>query len=136
MLRVKSLYRPLHLKKLYRDIDEEKILSSLYIYNKGSLETVISKIINEAVLGHMSLNIDSTIMQMFSINEYLSQLFMINLEGLMYNYMVHYLEERGVIEVKEEVEEKIEIISKQVGIKTELQHLIMKLDGLCDDMSS
>lgn len=67
MLKVNMLYRPFHVKKTYKDISEDKILSVLYMYKSESLEVIISRIINQAVLGHMNLCIDSTIMQMLAL---------------------------------------------------------------------
>lgn len=135
MLKVKMLYRPFHLKKSYEDINEEKILSKVYLYQKGTLEEAISWIINEAVLNHMNLNIDSTIMQMHALNEHLSQLFMMNLDILIFNYLIYNIEYRKIEEVEEEVFDKIQDIASKVSMKTDLEELNLKLDVLCQTTS-
>lgn len=130
MLKVNMLYRPFHMKKTYKDIREEKILSELYTYKSESLEVIISRIINEAVLGHMNLYIDSTIMQMLALNDYLTHLFMSNLEVLIFNYAINYLVDNGVEEIDEKTQEKLEILSKQVDMKTDFAELNIKLKQL------
>ena len=135
MPKISMLYHTFQMKKTYEDIHEEKILSSLYSYKTGTLDVVVSRIINIAVLEHMNLSIDSTIMQMSALNEYLSQLFMSNFEVLMYNYALHYLEDKGIEEIEEEMVEKLERLSKQIDIKTELEGIILKLDTLCGVIS-
>lgn len=131
MLKVGMLYRPFYLKKSYEDINEEKILSSLYAYKTGTVEMVISRLINEAVLNHMNLCIDSTIMQMLALNEYLSRLFITNFEPLIFNYFIHYLEYKQVEEIEEKVAWKIEELAKTVDMKTELSAIILKLEEIC-----
>lgn len=135
MLKVKMLYHPFHLKKSYEDINEEKILSSVYLYKKGTLEEAISRIINEAVLNHMNLNIDSTIMQMHALNEHLSQLFMNNLDIIIFNYLIYNIEYRCIEEVEEEVFTKIQDIASKVSMKTDLDDLNLRLDELCQNLS-
>lgn len=132
MLNVRKLYRPFHLKKSYRDIQEEKILTSLYPYKTGTLEMAISRIINEAVMGHMNLNIDSTIMQMLSLNEYLSELFMTNLKTLVFNYLIYHMEYRGIEEIEEVRLDHIEALANQVEMKTDLLELGIKLEALLE----
>lgn len=131
MLKVSMLYRPFHMRKTYKGINEEKILSALYEYRADSLEVAVSRIINAAVLEHMSLYIDSTIMQMLALNDYLTHLFMSNLEVLMFNYATCYIEDQGIEEIEEVVAEKLEVISKQADMKTDLAELLIKLDELC-----
>ena len=75
MKETQLLYKKFHTREKYKDIDEIKILTALYQYSVDSLEAVVSRIINEAVLGHMNLNLDSTIMQMLALNDYLISLF-------------------------------------------------------------
>jgi len=120
------------MKQQYADINDTKILEKLYAMNEGKVEEVISKIINQAVLDHMNLNIDSTIMQMFSLNDYLGSLFMNNFMCLVYNYCVHYLEAKGVKEIEEVNEEKLCELSKSVNMKTELGDLNILLEKLCE----
>lgn len=130
MLKVNMLYRPFHMKKQYADINEENILGKIYAVHTGTVEEVISKIINEAVLAHMNLNIDSTIMQMLALNDYLTKLFMNNFNILIYNYCIYYLESKGIHEIEEEKEEKISEIQKAVNMKTELSDLNILLEKL------
>lgn len=130
MLKVNMLYRPFHMKKQYADINEENILGKIYAIHTGTVEEVISKIINEAVLAHMNLNIDSTIMQMLALNDYLTKLFMNNFNILIYNYCIYYLESKGIHEIEEEKEEKISEIQKAVNMKTELSDLNILLEKL------
>ena len=130
MLKVNMLYCPYHMKKQYADINEEKILGKIYAAHAGTVEEVISKIINEAVLAHMNLNIDSTIMQMLALNDYLTKLFMNNFNILIYNYCIYYLESKGIHEIEEEKEEKIGEIQKAVNMKTELSDLNILLEKL------
>ena len=135
MLKVNMLYRPFRMKKTYENIREEKILSALYSYKSESLEVIVSRIINQAVLEHMNLYIDSTIMQMLALNDYLTHLFISNLETLMFNYAIQYLVEHDIEEIDEATKEKLEILSKQVDMKTDLAELIMKLDELNEKIS-
>lgn len=132
MLKVSMLYRPYHIKQQFTDINEVKILEKVYLVSQGTVEEVISKIINQAVLDHMNLNIDSTIMQMLALNDYLSSLFMNNFMNLTYNYCVHYLESKGVEEIEEVKEEKLGALSKTVNMKTELGDLNILLEKLCE----
>ncbi len=126
------LYRPYHMKQQFTDINEVRILEKVYLMNQGTVEEVISKIINQAVLDHMNLNIDSTIMQMLALNDYLSSLFMNNFKNLIYNYCVHYLESKGTKEIEEVEEEKLCELSKTVNMKTELGDLNILLEKLCE----
>lgn len=135
MHKVNMLYRPFHMKRTYKDIREEKILAALYSYKSESLEVVISRIINQAVLEHMSLCIDSTIMQMLALNDYLTHLFISNLEGLIFNYAINYLVENDIEEIDEKTKEKLEILSKQVDMKTDLLELNIKLEELYKNIS-
>ena len=135
MLKVNMLYRPFRMKKTYANIREEKILSALYDYKSDSLEVIVSRIINQAVLEHMNLYIDSTIMQMLALNDYLTHLFISNLETLMFNYAIQYLVEHDIEEIDETTKEKLEMLSKQVDMKTDLAELIMKLDELNERIS-
>lgn len=135
MLKVNMLYRPFRMKKTYKDIREDKILSALYMYKSERLEVIISRIINQAVLGHMNLCIDSTIMQMLALNDYLTHLFMSNLEALIFNYAINYLVDNGVEEIDEKTQEKLEILSKQVDMKTDFTELNIKLEELCKNIS-
>lgn len=135
MLKVNMLYRPFHVKKTYKDISEEKILSALYMYKSESLEVIISRIINQAVLGHMNLCLDSTIMQMLSLNDYLTHLFMSNLEALIFNYTINYLVDNGIEEIDEKTREKLEILSKQVDMKTDFTELNIRLEELYKNIS-
>ena len=134
MLKVKKLYRPFQLSKSYEDINEEQILSSLYAYQAGTIEMVISRIINDAVLNHMHLCIDSTIMQILALNEYLSELFMMNLESLMFNYLIYALEYQGVEEIEEETVTKVMALAQSVTMKTELHHLLNQLEQLIKEI--
>lgn len=135
MVKVNMLYRPFHMKKTYKDIKEDKILSALYMYKSESLEVIVSRIINQAVLGHMNLCIDSTIMQMLALNDYLTHLFMSNIEALIFNYAINYLVDNGVEEIDEKTQEKLEILSKQVDMKTDFTELNIKLEELYKNIS-
>lgn len=130
MLKIRRLYRPFHLSQSYEDINEEKILSGLYAYQKGTIEMIVSRLINEAVLSHMHLCIDSTIMQMLALNEHLSKLFMTNLEPLIFNYLIHELEFKGIKEIDEKQEKQIEELAKVSHMKTELESLLDQLEGI------
>lgn len=130
MLKISKLYRPFHLSGSYKDIQEERILTSLYAYHIGHLDVVISRLINDAVLNHMNLYIDSTIMQMHALNEYLVSLFKINLEALLFNYCIHYLEESSINELDESVVKEIEHIVEGATIKTDLDEIIQKVEAL------
>ena len=131
MLQTSKLYRPFHLKKQYTNMNEETILTSLYVYKEGTLESIISKIINKSVLDHMDLNIDSTIMQVLALNEYLSELFMQNFNILIYNYCVYYFESNGIKELDEMVRERMNELPRAVNMKTELGDLNILLNKLC-----
>ena len=124
------LYKKFHTREKYKDIDEIRILTDLYQYSVDSVEVVVSRIINEAVLGHMNLNLDSTIMQMLALNDYLSSLFLRNFEALMYNYLLSQLENKGIQEIDDLLENKISELAKQVDMKTNLDELLMQLDEL------
>lgn len=131
MKETQLLYKKFHTREKYKDIDEIKILTALYQYSVDSLEAVVSRIINEAVLGHMNLNLDSTIMQMLALNDYLSSLFIRNFEALIYNYLINYLEKQGIEEIDETLEEKLDELVKSVDMKTNLEELLAALDELC-----
>ena len=131
MKETQLLYKKFHTREKYKDIDETKILTALYQYSVDSLEAVVSRIINEAVLGHMNLNLDSTIMQMLALNDYLSSLFIRNFEALIYNYLINYLEKQGIEEIDETLEEKLDELVKSVDMKTNLEELLAALDELC-----
>lgn len=131
MKETQLLYKKFHTREKYKDIDEIKILTALYQYSVDSLEAVVSRIINEAVLGHMNLNLDSTIMQMLALNDYLSSLFIRNFEALIYNYLINYLEKQGIEEIDETLEEKLYELVKSVDMKTNLEDLLAALDELC-----
>ncbi len=130
MQKLSALYRPFNLKKNYEDIDEEKILSSLYEYKAGTIDQVVSHLINDAVLKHMHLYIDSTIMQVVALNEYLSSLFINNLEALMFNYFLYYLETMPIEKIEEEKITKLEQLAQSVEMKTSLEKVILQLDQL------
>lgn len=130
MLKISELYCSYYIKQNYTNIDEAKILTRLYEVIKGTVEKNISKIINQAVLDHMTLDISSTIMQMLELNNYLSQLFIRNFKALIYNYCLHYLQQKGINEISEEEEEKIREISKTITMKTELADLTCLLDKI------
>lgn len=131
MQKISTLYRPLHLKKNYKDINEEQILSNLYTYKNGAIEKVVSRLINEAVLQHMHLYIDSTITQVVALNEYLCSLFMNNLETLMLNYFLYYLETMQMEEIDEETITQLEQLAQSVEMTALLEDLILELDELC-----
>lgn len=131
MLKLRSLYRSFYLKKSYGDIDEEKILSSLYTYKTGTIEEVMSRLINEAVLKHMDLTIDSTIMQLVALNQYLSRLFLDNLELLIFNYFMAYLEDKKIEEINETIVSELEHLAKSVDMKISLEELILELERIC-----
>ncbi|MBP3888534.1 MAG: hypothetical protein J6F30_12985 [Cellulosilyticum sp.] len=131
MQKISTLYRPFHLKKSYKDINEEQILSSLYTYKNGTVEEVVSRLINEAVLQHMHLYIDSTITQVVALNEYLCSLFMNNLETLMLNYFLYYLETMPMEEIDEETITKLEQLAQSVEMTAPLEELTLKIDELC-----
>ena len=130
MLKTNMLYHPFRLEHKYKGIQEEKILTSLYAYQKGTLEVIISKLINCAVIEHMNLNIDSTIMQMHALTEYLVRLFTMNMECLVFNYCIHYLEANNIKQVDEEKAEEIEKMVKGVNKKTNLEILGKKLEEI------
>jgi len=123
------------MKKTYENIEEEKILSALYTYKSERLEVIVSRIINQAVLEHMNLYIDSTIMQMLALNDYLTHLFISNIEALIFNYAINYLVDHNIEEIDEITKEKLEILSKQVDMKTDLAELITKLEELYENIS-
>ncbi len=124
MKRVAELYLPLVTKNEFKDIDEEKILSKVWQEREGSLESVISRIINDTVLEHMRLEIDSTIMQMLFLNDYLINVFTKNFGVLVNNYIVYYLESEQITEIEEELVELLQKLVKKVDIKWTLEGLI------------
>ncbi len=130
-MKLERLYRDFHTKNKYADLNEMKILTSLYSNVTDTLEVAVSRIINEAVLSHMNLNIDSTIMQMLALNEYLSSMFLRNFEALIYNYLIHYLNEQGIEEIGEQQEKLINVLAKKVDMKTNLEELIVELKQIC-----
>ncbi|PHV70932.1 hypothetical protein CS063_07890 [Sporanaerobium hydrogeniformans] len=122
-----ELYLPLVTKNELKDINEEQILSKLWQEKEGSLEAVISRIINEAVLEYMRLDIDSTIMQMLFLNDYLIGIFMRNFEVLITNYMIHYLEDKKVKELEEDKVKELYEFAKKVDIKLTLEDLTQEI---------
>ena len=134
MLKVNSLYRPFRMKETYKGIKEEAILSALYQYQSESLEVIVSRIIHQAVLDHMNLSIDSTLMQMLALNDYLTHLFISNLEALIFNYGLKYLETEGVEEIDEYVKQQLEALSKQVHMKTDFSDLNLELEAFYKKM--
>ena len=132
MLKTDMLYRPFYLEHNYKGIQEEKIFTSLYAYQKGTLQVIISKLINRAVIEHMNLNIDSTIMQMHTLTQYLVRLFTMNIECLVFNYCIHYLEASNIKEVNEEKAEEIEKMVKGVNKETDLEILGKKLEEIME----
>lgn len=131
MLKLHSLYRPFHLKKNYKNIDEEKILSSFYTYKIGNVEEVVAHLINDAVLKHMHIYIDSTIMQVAALNEYLCGIFLDNFEAIMFNYFIYYLEAMKVEEIDEVTYNRLEHLVQTVNMKTPLEELILELEKNC-----
>lgn len=131
MRKLKSLYHPFHLKKNYKDINEEEILSSLYVYRIGTIEEVVARLINETVLRYMNIYMDSTIMQLVALNEYLCGLFLENLEPLIFNYMLAYLEECKIETIDEETVSSLENLAQSTTIKTSLEDLILLLEKQC-----
>ena len=131
MKETQLLYKKFHTREKYKDINEIKILTALYQYSVDSLEVVVSRIINEAVLGHMNLSLDSTIMQMLALNDYLSSLFIRNFEALIYNYLINNLEKQGIEEIDETVEERLCELVKSVDMKTNLEDLLVALEEVC-----
>jgi hypothetical protein len=69
----------------------------------------------------MNLNIDSTIMQMLFLNDYLIGLFMKNFDILMNNYVVHYLQQHEVNLIEEQEVETVKRLVKSINMKTDLQ---------------
>ncbi len=124
MKKVAELYLPLVTKNEFEDIDEEKILSKVWQEKEGSLESVISRIINDTVLEHMRLEIDSTIMQMLFLNDYLINVFTKNFGVLVTNYIMSYLESEQVYEIQEEQAELLQKLVKKVDIKWTIEGLI------------
>ncbi|MDF2877861.1 MAG: hypothetical protein K0S30_957 [Clostridia bacterium] len=121
MVDIESLYLALKTENKYKNLDEVNILMQTLKATKGSLESVISYIINQAVLAHMNLNIDSTIMQMLFLNDYLIGLFMKNFDILMNNYVVHYLQQHEVNLIEEQEVETVKRLVKSINMKTDLQ---------------
>lgn len=131
MKETQLLYKQFHTRDKYKDINEMKILTGIYEESVDSLEVVVSRLINEAVLSHMNLSLDSTIMQMLALNDYLSSLFIRNFETLIYNYLIHHLEEKGIEEIDDTAEEKIGELVKSVDMKTNLEELLTTLEKIC-----
>ncbi|MDF2594145.1 MAG: hypothetical protein K0R69_486 [Clostridia bacterium] len=121
MVDIETLYQTLKTENKYKNLDEVNILMQTLKATKGSLESVISYIINQAVLAHMNLNIDSTIMQMLFLNDYLIGLFMKNFDILMNNYVVHYLQQHEVTLIEEQEVEVVKKLVKSIDMKTDLQ---------------
>ncbi len=121
MVNIQDLYLRLETENKYNDLDEEKILNGLLKVKMGSVESAISNLINQAVLTHMNLNIDSTIMQMLVLNDYLINLFIKNFERLMHNYIIHYLESLNVTSANEEEQHFIKSIISTMDMKTEFE---------------
>jgi hypothetical protein len=124
MIRINELYLTLETENKYNNLDEEKILTELLQKNTGSLESAISNIINQAVLEHIHLNIDSTIMQMLVLNNYLINLFIKNFDVLMNNYIVHYLELNQITLLAEKDTKVIKKIISELDLKTEFEEII------------
>lgn len=121
MVDIETLYQTLKTENKYKNLDEVNILMQTLKATKGSLESVISYIINQAVLAHMNLNIDSTIMQMLFLNDYLIGLFMKNFDILMNNYVVHYLQQHEVTLIEDQEVEVVKKLVKSIDMKTDLQ---------------
>lgn len=130
MVKLSSLYRSFRLKQNYENMDEEKILSGLYAYKTGSIEEVVSYLINDAVLKHMYLYIDSTIMQVVELNKYLSDLFLSNLETLMFNYCIYQLEVMELEVIDEGIEKKLEDLAKSINMSTSLESVTLNLEDV------
>ena len=134
MPRLRYLYRPLHLRKNYKEINEEEILCKLYDCRVGTLELVISKLINEAILSHMNLDINSTITQMLELNNYLTSLFIINLYPLIFNYLLQELEDKQIEEIDEDILRRIEELARSADMETELDLLLVTLEEIVNQL--
>ncbi|WP_070000833.1 hypothetical protein [Cellulosilyticum sp. I15G10I2] len=124
MTQLKELYLTLETENKYNDLDEMVILTQILEMRAGSVESVISNIINQAVLTHMNLNIDSTIMQMLVLNDYLINSFIKNFDRLMHNYIICYLESQGIEGIQGQDIQTINSIVSGIDMKTELETLI------------
>ncbi len=122
-MQLKELHLILETENKYKDLDDMSILTQLKEVRAGSIESVISNIINQAVLTHMDLNIDSTIMQMLVLSNYLINLFIKNFDRLMNNYIIYYLEAHQVEKIEEQDVEVIKSITQKIDMKTELETL-------------
>lgn len=131
MKKVENLYMKYVTEEKYKNLNEVKILTSIYDMDMGSLQLIISKAINEAVLNHMDLTIDSTIMQVLALNEYLSAMFIRNFDILMHNYVIHYLEKRKIEEITDEQYGKIEKLVLQTDMKDSAEEFIEKIKNIC-----
>lgn len=60
---------------------------------------------------------------------------MSNLEALIFNYTINYLVDNGIEEIDEKTREKLEILSKQVDMKTDFTEFNIKLEELYKNMS-
>lgn len=134
MPRLRYLYRPLHLRKNYKEINEEEILCKLYDCRVGTLKLVISKLINEAILSHMNLDINSTITQMLELNNYLTSLFIINLYPLIFNYLLQELEDKQIEEIDEDILRRIEELARSADMETELNLLLVTLEEIVNQL--
>lgn len=123
MKQVDQLYLRLETENKYTNMHDQDILEAFYEHDDGTLEVVMSGIINEAVLKHMNLNIDSTIMQVMSLNDYLSKLFIRNFEALIYNYIIHILVHLEIGEIEDHEVEEIHALTKCCTLKTNLSIL-------------
>lgn len=135
MKRAEDFYLSFNMEKKYHKLDEEQILKRIYEFTDGQVEVAVSRIINEAVLAHMNLNIDSTIMQMLSLNDYLIGLFIKNLHILAYNYMVYRLEEMGLETLTDEDIDQITRKVRSVNMKTDLGQLNQWLDEVWGEVA-
>lgn len=112
------------------NLDEKKILNRLMNKTTGSLERNISSIINEAVFEQMHVDMDSTIMQVLVLNEYLSKIFKQNFKELMYNYIMNYLEIQQNNDLSMLDEESIEAFIDKITIKTTLEEMREEIEQL------
>ena len=131
MKRVDELYLSYVTEDKYTDLNEKKILTSIYDIKIGSFQSIISKAINDAVLNHMNLAIDSTIMQVLALNKYLSRLFINNFDILIHNYIIHYLEQKAICEVTDDQYGKIEELVLQTDMEDELEIFIDNIESIC-----
>ena len=129
MRRISELYLPLKTEHKYCDLNEEQILLEILKVTEGTIESAISNIINQTVLTHIHLNIDSTIMQMLTLNDYFTHLFMKNFNILMNNYVLNYLQTHNIDKVDERDLENIKITAESADMKTEFESLIEKINN-------